>query len=166
MRIYLIGLPACGKSTVGKELAKSINYSFLDLDKYIVEKNNETIDEMFLKGESYFRDKETAALSETQNLSDTVISCGGGIVERDNNKSLMKGIVVYLDCPLNEIEFRLKNDTTSRPVSKKVNIYDLYKRRANKYEDFKTFKVTSTIVSETVKEIRKSIKKYEKNFSN
>lgn len=165
MRIYLIGLPGSGKTTVGKELAKNLKYDFLDLDKEIVKRENMSIDEMFNISESFFRDKETETLKLTLNLKDTVISCGGGIVERDINKSLMNGIVVYLDSPLQEIEFRLKNDSTSRPVSKKMNIYELFIRRGQKYEDFKTFKVSSNIVSDTVKQIKRGLKKYEKNFS-
>ncbi len=165
MRIYLIGLPASGKSTVGKELAKTLQYDFVDLDKLIVSREEKTIDELFSVSESYFRDKETEALKSCLEMKNTVISCGGGIVERENNKEYLDGIVVYLEAPLQEIEFRLKNDSTSRPVSKKINIYDLAKRRVDKYEDFKTFKVTSKIVSETVKQIKKGLKKYEKNIS-
>lgn len=165
MRIYLIGLPASGKSTVGKELAKTLQYDFVDLDKLIVSREEKTIDELFSVSESYFRDKETEALKSCLEMKNTVISCGGGIVERENNKEFLDGIVVYLEAPLQEIEFRLKNDSTSRPVSKKINIYDLAKRRVDKYEDFKTFKVTSKIVSETVKQIKKGLKKYEKNIS-
>lgn len=165
MRIYLIGLPASGKSTVGKELAKTLQYDFVDLDKLIVAREEKTIDELFSVSESYFRDKETEALKSCLDMKNTVISCGGGIVERENNKEFLDGIVVYLEAPLQEIEFRLKNDSTSRPVSKKINIYDLAQRRVDKYEDFKTFKVTSKIVSETVKQIKKGLKKYEKNIS-
>jgi len=166
MRIYLIGLPGCGKTTVGKELAKSLKYEFIDLDKEIIKRENMSIDEMFNISETFFRDKETEALKSTTQYENTVVSCGGGIVEREINKSYMQGIVVYLDTPLQEIEFRLKNDTTSRPVSKKMNIYELFSRRGEKYEDFKTFKVTSKIVSDTVKQIKRGLKKYEKNFSN
>lgn len=166
MRIYLIGLPGCGKTTVGKELAKSLKYDFIDLDKEIVRRENKTIDELFAVSEAYFRDKETEALKSTNDLVNTVISCGGGIVERDINKSLMNGVVIYLDSPLSEIEFRLKSDSTSRPVSKKLSIYELFDRRNAKYEDFKTFKVSSNIVSDTVKQIKRGLKKYEKNSSN
>ncbi len=166
MKIYLIGLPASGKSTVGKELAKKIKYEFIDLDQKIVADNNQTIDEMFEIGEDYFRDLETKTLISVKDLDNAVISCGGGIVERDINKSYMNGVVVYLDCPLSEINFRLNRDTQSRPLSKTNSIYDLYNRRALKYDSFKDFKVESKIVSKTVKEIRKELKKYEKSTRN
>ncbi len=166
MKIYLIGLPASGKSTVGKELAKKIKYEFIDLDQKIVADNNQTIDEMFEIGEDYFRDLETKTLISVKDLDNAVISCGGGIVERDINKSYMNGVVVYLDCPLSEIDFRLNRDTQSRPLSKTNSIYDLYNRRALKYDSFKDFKVESKIVSKTVKEIRKELKKYEKSTRN
>lgn len=166
MKIYLIGLPASGKSTVGKELAEKIKYDFVDLDQLIVQTNNQTIDEMFAISEDYFRDLETKALESLLNRDNIVVSCGGGIVEREINKTFMQGPVVYLDCSLKEIDFRLSRDTISRPVSKRINIYDLYERRAAKYDKFKDFKVESKIVSKTVKDIRKDLKKYEKSSSN
>jgi shikimate kinase len=158
MRIYLIGLPASGKSTVGKELAKKIKYDFIDLDSLIETQNNMTIVDMFKISESYFRDKESAALKSVENLDNVVISCGGGIVVRESNKDLMKGKVVYLDCPLDEINFRLNRDSNLRPVSKKIDIYTLDKQRHDNYIKFMDFKVDSYIVSHTVKAIRKELK--------
>ena len=62
MNIYLIGLPACGKSTCAKEVAKVSKYEYIDLDKEIVSTNNMSIPDMFKNGEDYFRDKETIEL--------------------------------------------------------------------------------------------------------
>jgi shikimate kinase len=62
MNIYLIGLPASGKSTCGKELAKTLNYTFVDLDKKIERDNNTTIPDIFKEGEEAFRTLETKAL--------------------------------------------------------------------------------------------------------
>lgn len=166
MNIYLIGLPACGKSTCAKEVAKVSKYEYIDLDKEIVSTNNMSIPDMFKNGEDYFRDKETIELERVSKLNNKIISCGGGIVERKINKSYMKGLVIYLEAPLDEIDFRLKRDTSIRPVSNKINIYDLYNLRKDKYDYFKDVTIKSQIVSNTVKEILKEANKYEKNFSN
>jgi len=165
MNIYLIGLPASGKSTCGKELAKKIKYTFVDLDKKIESLNNMTIPEMFKISESFFRDKETEALKIVSNDDNQVISCGGGIVERKINKDYMNGLKVYLDCPLKELDFRLSRDSQERPVSKIINIYDLYERRHEMYDYFKDVSVKSLIVSKTVKEIMKEVFKYEKSLN-
>ncbi|MCR5787254.1 MAG: shikimate kinase [Acholeplasmatales bacterium] len=158
MRIYLIGLPASGKSTVGKELAKKIKYNFIDLDSLIESRNNMSIPDMFNISEDYFRDKEAEALESIKVLENVVVSCGGGIVVRESNKALMDGKVVYLDCPLDEISFRLNRDSTIRPVSKKIDIYTLDRQRHDKYISFMDFKVDSRIISHTVKDIRKELK--------
>ena len=56
MRIYLIGMPGCGKSTLGKRLAKKLNYEFIDMDSYIEKNACMFIDEIFdAFGEEYFR---------------------------------------------------------------------------------------------------------------
>ena len=158
MRIYLIGLPASGKSTVGKELSKAIKYEFVDLDKYIEEKNNMTIPDMFNISEDYFRDKETEALKDMMNKDDVVISCGGGIVEKETNKEFMDGKIIFLEASLKEIEYRLNIDSNKRPLSSKYTIYELDKRRHDKYVSFMNLKVKSNIISHTVKRIRKELK--------
>ena len=65
MRIYLIGLPGVGKSTVGKELAKKIGYDYVDLDLYIEEFMNKSIPSIFTEyGEDFFRELEKKALND------------------------------------------------------------------------------------------------------
>ena len=65
MRIYLIGLPGVGKSTVGKELANRIGYDYVDLDLYIEELMNKPIPEIFSEfGEDFFRELEKKALND------------------------------------------------------------------------------------------------------
>ena len=167
MRIYLIGMPASGKTTIGKELAKSKKYSFVDLDKKIVNDNKMTIKDIFTNyGEKRFRVLETEALKDMLNFDDVVISCGGGIVCKKENKDYMDGPVVYIDAPLDELEFRLSRDNTTRPLMDNNTVSDLYNRRKESYEEFKDFKVNSQMISKTVTSILKGLKKYEKNTNN
>jgi shikimate kinase len=161
MNIYLIGLPASGKSTCGKELAKTLNYTFVDLDKKIERDNNTTIPDIFKEGEEAFRTLETKALKNVMNGQNQVVSCGGGIVMKEINKTYMNGPIIYLECPLSELEFRISRDTSVRPVSQKIDIKTLYNLRKDKYDYFKDYTVKSLIVSKTVKEILKVVNKYE-----
>ena len=66
MRIFLIGFMGCGKTTLGKKLARTLNYNFIDLDSYIENKTTEEITEIFdKKGEQYFRDLEKESSKKT-----------------------------------------------------------------------------------------------------
>ena len=151
MKYYLIGLPGSGKSTIGRELAHELKYKFIDTDKLIEGKYGNISNK---HGQAYFRDVESEILKSLMCLDNVVISCGGGIVEREINKSYMNGIVVYLDASLKEINNRLANDT-SRPLMATNSVMDLYKRRHQKYDSFKTFRVKNQIISKAIKDIKK-----------
>ena len=81
--IILIGMPASGKSTIGKLLSKKINYKYFDTDIYLEEKENKKIKNIFLeKGEKYFRDLETKYLKEVSQINKSVICTGGGVIKK------------------------------------------------------------------------------------
>lgn len=137
MRIYLIGMPGVGKSTIGEILSKKINYNYIDLDNYIEEKSMMFIDEIFSSyGEKYFRDLETNCLKEVSKLNNIVISCGGGIVENSDNKKIMNGYIIYLDSTLENIKKRIENQNIIRPLLEDNKLEYLYKRRIDKYNYF------------------------------
>lgn len=100
--IVLVGLPASGKSRLGTLIAKHYAVPFVDLDKLIESRENSSIPELFEQGESRFREAETQALIAALSRGDsTVISTGGGIVERDQNRALLtQTTVIYLDVDL------------------------------------------------------------------
>ncbi|MCR4899060.1 MAG: AAA family ATPase, partial [Acholeplasmatales bacterium] len=82
MRIYLIGMPGSGKSTVGKKLANKINYQYIDMDEYIENKLNKKIPLIFSEdGEAYFRLKEKEVLNDFLSLDNVIISTGGGVIK-------------------------------------------------------------------------------------
>ena len=93
MRIYLIGLPGVGKTTIAKVLSERLKWQYIDLDVAIEARENMQISEIFtLKGEPYFREKETNLLNELSEVPNLIISCGGGIVL--NNTNLENGVKV------------------------------------------------------------------------
>lgn len=159
MRIYLIGLPGVGKSTVGQALAEALGYRFVDLDSYIEQQAMLFVDEIFhLYGESYFRALETNCLMEISKISDGVIACGGGIVQTRKNKEIMDGHRIYLKTSLDEVEKRLLDSPIERPVLASKNLRDLYRERKELYEDFKTIEVENHTVKQCVSDILRELK--------
>ena len=120
MKVVLLGYMASGKSVVGIELAKKMNYPFFDLDSFIEEKENLFISKIFeSRGEVYFRKIETKYLKELLNLEDNcVISLGGGTPCYGNNMSLVneKSVSFFLNASINTIFERLKKETSDRPL--------------------------------------------------
>lgn len=141
-RIFLIGMPGSGKSTVGRLLAKTLNYQFIDLDGMIEKDALMFIDEIFEKyGEAKFRELETESLKKLPD-GDIVISCGGGIVTKKENKALMTGYKIYLDTEIEIIRERLKEDYI-RPLLQKKSLDTLYQERYLKYLDFSDLMISN-----------------------
>ena len=89
--IFLIGFSGSGKSSVGKKLAKSLNYNFLDTDRIIEKTTSLSIDETIsTKGEKEFRNIETQVLSKIDFSQNNVISTGGGLPTEKDNIRIMK----------------------------------------------------------------------------
>lgn len=135
--IFLCGFMGCGKSTVGKILAKKMNVQCVDLDKYIEDKEGMTIPEIFeKKGESYFRSAETKALAEFADLGG-IVATGGGTLLSDENGKVAKGsgMVVYIDTFFQTCYERIKDDP-NRPIafnSTKEQLKERYDHRRPLY---------------------------------
>lgn len=117
--IALIGFMGSGKSTVGRILAKELGRSFVDLDRLIEKKSHKTISEMFrTSGESGFRKLETEVLQEVLEGREQVISCGGGIVLREENRAALRAnaSVVYLKVSSDEAFSRVGQSGYRRPL--------------------------------------------------
>lgn len=116
--IFLSGMMGCGKSTVAKMLADQLGYEFIDLDNHIQTIFGMTIDQMFAKGEEFFRQCESKALADVCTKSKCVVALGGGCVVNDFNYSIMKisGITLFLDRDIEKIQSDV--DIMSRPLLK------------------------------------------------
>ena len=131
--IILIGMPGCGKSTVGKALAEKLGKTFADTDETIVSLAGKSIPEIFAQdGEAVFRDWETKALSQQAKQSGLVIATGGGCVTRKVNHSILRqnGSLFWLQRELDMLP------TDGRPLSQSNRLEDLYRVRKPLYEDF------------------------------
>ena len=119
MIIFLIGMPACGKTRIGKRLAKKTTFTLIDLDKYLSVKENASVAKIFQeKGEIYFRELESKYLNEiSRTASNTIISVGGGTPCFHNNIQFMLSVghVFYLNTSIETLFSRLQKDT-KRPL--------------------------------------------------
>lgn len=121
MKIYLVGLPGCGKSTLGKQLSKRLNIPFIDLDIAIEQREGKAVKEIFkLNGEDYFRKVESDTLKKvSEGLPEFVIATGGGAPVFFDNMEFMnkQGQTVFLDVSAREITNRiLKSNKEERPL--------------------------------------------------
>ncbi len=108
----------CGKSTVGKRLAKELDMTFVDMDSYIEEQAGCTVSDIFAqKGEAGFRTMEHDACCTLSGQDGLVIATGGGAVLREDNVTALKanGTIVLLEVGVDCVLARLENDTT-RPL--------------------------------------------------
>ena len=135
--IVLIGMPACGKSTIGDWLSKKINYPFVDVDRYLEEKENRIISDIFSnEGEEYFRELETKYLKELSENEGIIISTGGGAVKNKENIDILKenGIIVFLNRTIDDIS---RENHRNRPLLQNPdNIRKLYDERIKLYRQY------------------------------
>lgn len=121
MKIFLVGLPGSGKSSLGREISRKIELPFFDLDDVIEEKAGMKITEIFaVHGEEYFRELEMEVLSKYCSWEDDsiVVATGGGTPCFYKNMEEMKasGLTVYLKVPIHTIMERLKSQKSVRPL--------------------------------------------------
>ena len=116
--IALVGMPGGGKSTVGRQLAKRLDWRFADSDALIEKRLGCSIREFFAsQGEDAFRDVEESVIDESTSGDHLVLATGGGAVLREHNRLALKSRchVVYLRSSPEELFRRLRNDAT-RPL--------------------------------------------------
>lgn len=137
MSIVLVGLPGSGKSRLGRFAAEHLSLPFIDLDEAVEATSGRTIPDLFREGEDVFRSLETQALKDALAGPEALIATGGGIVEREENRALLKNRnVVFLDIDLDEAIARASR-SESRPLLQgdvKQRMRALSNRRRPLYE--------------------------------
>lgn len=162
--VILIGLPGVGKTTLGKELAKNLDFKFLDTDFMIEELEGYSISEIFeQKGEEYFRALEASLIKSLSGVKNKVISIGGGAFQTEVNRNNLMNIgrVVYLYAAPEVIWERIKG-FSGRPLLKCDNPYgklvELHNARHSFYEmaDYK-IDTNNLTKSQVIEELLKVI---------
>lgn len=121
--IYLIGLMGAGKTTIGRQLAKTLRMPFYDSDKSIEESTGVDIPTIFeFEGEVGFRERERKMIRHLTGKHGIVLATGGGAILLQENRELLQnnGFVVYLQCSIARILERTRRDT-QRPLLKTDN---------------------------------------------
>lgn len=130
--IVLIGMPGCGKTTVGRALAQRLGREFVDTDEMIERKTGKRVSEIFAeKGELYFRKLEKEAVCEASRLRGAIIATGGGAILNDQNVRALKrsGRIYFIERELENIV-----PTPDRPLSMtKEQLRALYRCRRERY---------------------------------
>ncbi|HYE81235.1 MAG TPA: shikimate kinase [Clostridia bacterium] len=158
--IVLIGMPGCGKTTIGKLLAKELGRKFIDIDNIVEEQVGCTINELFRLGEEHFRNLEAAAVLVLEKEESSVIAAGGGIVKRASNMESLKknGMIVFIDRSVKDIAADI--DATTRPLlaNGTGRLAELYAERYGLYKKYSDFIVANEgKMMEVVENIKKII---------
>lgn len=153
--IVLIGMPGCGKSAIGRALAKRLGKTFVDLDAEIVRRAGRPIPDIFAReGEDAFRALESQAVREAGARTGCVLSTGGGVVTREENYPPLhqNGVIVHITRALDLLP------TSGRPVSQSTDLHEMWRRREPLYRSFADLMVDNNgPMEETVQRILEEV---------
>lgn len=145
--IVLVGMPGCGKSTVGKALAKRLSRPFFDADQEIVKRAGKSIPEIFqTKGEAGFRKIETEVLFDLCRQSGAVIATGGGAVTVSKNHDILRqnSLVVFINRDIAVLP------TNGRPLSEQNDLHEMFRQRLPLYRAVCDYEVDGNSEIQTV----------------
>lgn len=145
--IILVGLMGAGKSTIGRNLAKSLGKDFYDSDRVIEERTGVDIATIFeIEGEQGFRDREEQVIAELCEQNNIVLATGGGSVLREENRKSMskRGHVVYLRTSAELLYSRIRHDK-KRPLMQTNNPLNTLKKLLDDREPY-YLEVSDTVV--------------------
>ena len=137
--LFLIGFMGSGKSTIAACLAKDLGLKMIEMDAEIERREGRTINEIFATdGEAYFRDTESALVREIDEQGGLIVSCGGGVILREENITAMKahGTIIYLSATPETIYQRVRYSTNRPLLNGHMNveyIKELMEKRLPRY---------------------------------
>lgn len=138
--IILIGMPGCGKTTVGKLISDMTGREVIDTDEMVTNATGRTPSEIINSdGEDSFRRSEHTAVQNAGKLSEKIISTGGGVVTREENYEPLhqNGIIVFIHRSLEDLA------TDDRPLSQRQKLSDMYEKRLPMYRRFCDIEVSN-----------------------
>lgn len=165
--IYLVGMPGAGKTTVGRQLARRMQRTFVDADHEIEARTGVRIPLIFdIEGEQGFRDRESRVLVELSAQSNLIIATGGGAILRPENRAALKqgGIVVYLHATPHLLFERTRLDP-NRPLLQVADpmkkIEELFAERDPLYREVANITVNSLggSIGHLVKQVEKELQR-------
>ena len=148
LNLVLVGMPGCGKSTVGKKVAKRLGFTFVDTDEEIEKQIGTSCGEYIIKhGEAEFRRVESEVVESVSKRSKCVIATGGGAVLAERNRIALKSNsrIVWLQRDTDELS------TSGRPLSKsKAELERMYNIRKPIYQSVCDFALKNEKITDTV----------------
>ena len=166
--ICIIGLMGSGKSIIGKDLSKYLNFKYYDTDKEIEIRTKKSINEIFTEeGENYFRKIEEKICLELLTKDNCVISLGGGSIVSKKIRNVIKqnSYSIYLKVKLNNLKNRLKfskkRPLLNKNLNKKEILENLYNERRKFYEKANFIVNNDNDKSEVLVKIKSKLNSYE-----
>jgi shikimate kinase len=165
--IFLVGMPGAGKTTVGRQLARRLQRTFIDADHEIEARTGVRIPLIFdIEGELGFRDREAKVIAEFATRKDLVVATGGGAVLRPENRAAMRqgGTVIYLNATPELLYERTKLDP-NRPLLQvedpRRKLDELFAQRDPLYRDVADIVVNSLggSIGQLVRQVEKQLQK-------
>jgi len=153
-KVYLVGFMGAGKTTVGRALARRLDWRFEDVDEYIERREGRDVAAIFRQsGEPYFRTLERQALTDLLPVRGLVVATGGGTPADPANRALMAhdGAVAWLDAPFPTIAARVPGDGRRPLAANRTEMERLYNDRRTAYaQAHARFDVSGVSVDEIV----------------
>jgi shikimate kinase len=136
-KVYLVGFMGAGKTSVGRALAKRLDWRFVDIDEQIEARERLSVSDIFQRhGEPHFRDVERDVLADYVALRHAVVATGGGTFVDPQNRAIIKadGAAVWLDVPLERVIARIPQDGRRPLAADRANLERLFQARRAAYE--------------------------------
>lgn len=150
--IVLIGMPGCGKTTLGKLLAAKLKMEFYDADNVLEQREPYNIKEFFAKGEEVFREAEQRTAEFLACKENCVIAAGGGVVKKAASMAAYakNGCIVFIDRPADAIVNDVEIKTRPLLAAGTQRVYELYDERIELYRKYAAYIVKNTESIENV----------------
>nr|WP_277926908.1 shikimate kinase [Adlercreutzia sp. JBNU-10] len=144
--VFFVGFMGAGKTSVARRLARICSVASVDMDTYLERREDRRVKDIFAEdGEDAFRAIETDVLAELAAKDPLLVSCGGGVILREENRAILRegGFVVYLRVTADEAASRI-SDTSSRPL-----FQDLAAARARCEERLPLYEAVADVTVDT-----------------